>query len=84
LAKEGLVKNGQQMDRYVEEKEFAGWFETSAKDDSGINEACQFLVKQIIDRDQGTFQRDDDVKKITSKTDDAPGEKPSGGCCGSF
>jgi hypothetical protein len=31
---------------------FAGWFETSAKDNLNINEAAQFLVQQIIENDR--------------------------------
>ncbi len=31
---------------------FAGWFETSAKDNLNINEAAQFLVQKIIENDK--------------------------------
>ncbi len=31
---------------------FAGWFETSAKDNVNINEAAEFLVQKIIENDK--------------------------------
>lgn len=46
LAKEGLVRNSQQMDKYCEDKGFVGWFETSAKDNTNIEDACNYLVQK--------------------------------------
>jgi Ras-related protein Rab-32 len=36
------------MDEYCKEKGFAGWFETSAKDNINIDDAAKFLVGTVI------------------------------------
>jgi len=48
MTKEGIVKNNEQMNKYCEEKGFAGWFETSAKDNINIDMAAKFLVGKIL------------------------------------
>lgn len=79
LAKEGLVKNSQQMDQYCQEKGFAGWFETSAKDNLNIEEAAKFLVEKIIENEKMQSPTDTDKDALTLGA--APPPK-SGGCCG--
>lgn len=37
------------MDEYVKEHGFAGWFETSAKDNINIEEAANALVNKVSD-----------------------------------
>ncbi|KAJ4460827.1 putative Ras-related protein Rab-32 [Paratrimastix pyriformis] len=52
-----LVKdatNPAQLDRYIEENGFVGWFETSAKDNINIEEAVQFLVTKILETETQT------------------------------
>eukprot|EP01119_Soliformovum_irregulare_P007903 TRINITY_DN204_c1_g1_i1.p1 TRINITY_DN204_c1_g1~~TRINITY_DN204_c1_g1_i1.p1 ORF type:complete len:216 (+),score=61.35 TRINITY_DN204_c1_g1_i1:74-721(+) len=49
LAKEGWVKTAAQMDQYCKEHNFAGWFETSAKDNMGIEKASKFLISKILE-----------------------------------
>ena len=44
---EGLYNNITQMNEYCAEKGFAGWFETSAKENIGIDEAASFLVNKV-------------------------------------
>jgi len=51
LAKEGFVKTANEMDRYVKENNFIGWFETSAKDNINIDKAAKFLVGHILEND---------------------------------
>ena len=46
-AKEGLVNSSSQMDDYCKERGFAGWFETSAKENINIDEAARFLVSSV-------------------------------------
>lgn len=46
--KEGLVNNPTKIDEYCKEKNFAGWFETSAKENINIEEAARFLVNKVI------------------------------------
>ncbi|XP_076229392.1 RAS oncogene family member Rab32 isoform X3 [Nomia melanderi] len=50
--REGLVNSPQKMDEYCKEKNFAGWFETSAKENINIEEAARFLVTKILQNDQ--------------------------------
>ncbi|XP_034937458.1 ras-related protein Rab-32 isoform X1 [Chelonus insularis] len=50
--KEGLVNSPGKMDDYCKEKNFAGWFETSAKENINIEEAARFLVNRILQNDQ--------------------------------
>ncbi|KAL7291828.1 hypothetical protein TKK_0014609 [Trichogramma kaykai] len=45
--KEGLVNSITKMNEYCEDKGFAGWFETSAKNNINIEEAANFLVNQV-------------------------------------
>lgn len=49
--KEGLVNTPAKMDEYCEEKNFAGWFETSAKENINIEDAAKFLVNKILQND---------------------------------
>ncbi|KAK0171644.1 hypothetical protein PV328_005072 [Microctonus aethiopoides] len=50
--KEGLINSPGKMDDYCKEKNFAGWFETSAKENINIEEAARFLVNKILQNDQ--------------------------------
>lgn len=45
--KEGLVNSPSKMDEYCKEKNFSGWFETSAKENINIEEAARFLVTKV-------------------------------------
>eukprot|EP00052_Salpingoeca_macrocollata_P034533 m.11814 g.11814 ORF g.11814 m.11814 type:complete len:224 (+) comp6590_c0_seq1:205-876(+) len=81
MAKEGLVRNSQQMDKYCEEKGFIGWFETSAKDNLNINDACQFLVHKIIENDQGRPEPDPKEVNIVLGKKKKEEEASGGGCC---
>eukprot|EP00730_Choanoeca_flexa_P015708 TRINITY_DN7274_c0_g1_i2.p1 TRINITY_DN7274_c0_g1~~TRINITY_DN7274_c0_g1_i2.p1 ORF type:complete len:211 (+),score=71.51 TRINITY_DN7274_c0_g1_i2:94-726(+) len=78
LAKEGLVKNAQAMDKYCEEKGFAAWYETSAKDNLNIDDAAQSLVRKVLEHDPAAFQSNGGVV-LDDKQPDA--KKPDGGCC---
>jgi Ras-related protein Rab-32 len=37
------------MDQYCKEHNFSGWFETSAKDNIGIDKAVKFLIGKILE-----------------------------------
>lgn len=49
LPKEGPVSNPASMNEFCEEKGFAGWFLTSAKDNVNVDDAARFLVKKILE-----------------------------------
>lgn len=42
-----MVTNAEKMDEYVKEHGFAGWFETSAKENINIDEAARALVNKV-------------------------------------
>lgn len=46
-AKQGIVNTPSKMDDYVKEHGFAGWFETSAKENINIEEAARALVNRV-------------------------------------
>ena len=47
LASEGFLGNVNQLDEYCRDKSFHAWFETSAKDNIGIDEAARSLVAKV-------------------------------------
>ena len=72
--KEGICQDRRQMDKFCEENGFIGWFETSAKDDMGIEDAAKHLVAKILeDSPQGP------PKKGGKGTVDLAGKKKEGG-----
>lgn len=46
-SKQGMVTNPSKIDEYVKENGFAGWFETSAKDNINIEDATKALVNKV-------------------------------------
>ncbi|XP_055374033.1 uncharacterized protein DDB_G0284459 isoform X2 [Condylostylus longicornis] len=62
--KQGLVTNPEKMDEYVKENGFAGWFETSAKENINIDEAARALVNKILLNDKLISAADLDADKI--------------------
>lgn len=50
--KQGIVNTPAKMDDYVKEHGFAGWFETSAKENINIEEAARALVNKILLNDK--------------------------------
>jgi len=81
LAKEGFCQDRTKMDKYCEENGFIGWFETSAKDSVGIDEASKFLVSKILENDVVRKEKDPNVIDVQEQ----PGAKNAagggGGCC---
>jgi len=90
LARDGFARNTAQMDKYCEEHGFAGWFETSAKDNVGIDTAAKFLVGQILanDTERGIEKDKKDPTTLKVGLDGGSGggkpNEPAGktGCCG--
>eukprot|EP01095_Lingulamoeba_sp_RSL-Kostka_P006754 TRINITY_DN2136_c0_g3_i1.p1 TRINITY_DN2136_c0_g3~~TRINITY_DN2136_c0_g3_i1.p1 ORF type:complete len:235 (+),score=88.36 TRINITY_DN2136_c0_g3_i1:50-706(+) len=82
LAKEGICEDKSKMDAYCQENGFVGWFETSAKDDSGIEPAARFLVQKILENDTGGVpEQDPNVVDISGNGPPPKPQEESGGCC---
>ncbi|XP_034837105.2 uncharacterized protein Rab32 isoform X1 [Maniola hyperantus] len=62
--KEGIVNSATKMDEYCREKGFAGWFETSAKENINIEEAARSLVNKILLNDKLLQSNDKDGEKF--------------------
>ena len=59
LAKENLTNNNEQMNEFCKDKGFAGWFETSAKDDINVEQAAKFLVSKILEKEKALKQEEE-------------------------
>lgn len=46
------------MDNYCQDKGFIGWFETSAKDNVNIDQACRALVAKILENDVSSVKEE--------------------------
>jgi len=75
MAKDGFVKSSSQMDQYCKENNFVGWFETSAKENIGIDKAAKFLISKILENKVTERPSDPKVIKAGSRGTDV-GEQP--------
>jgi len=66
------------FDKFVEEKGFSGWYETSAKENININEAATKLIEKVIENESKLAppRIDADVIDIGKKKE----EKNDSGC----
>lgn len=74
------------LDAFCETNGFAGWFETSAKENKHIDDAAKALVNSILEH-KDIFERKADVgKRDTFRPShaDARSASQSGWCCNSF
>ncbi|XP_072946679.1 uncharacterized protein Rab32 isoform X1 [Epargyreus clarus] len=77
--KEGIVNSPAKMDDYCREKGFAGWFETSAKENINIEEAARSLVNKILLNDKLLHGNDKDGEKFALEHKIANGENSRDG-----
>lgn len=47
VTKHWVQENAHKLDHYCRQHNFIGWFHTSAKDGTNINEAVQFLMAKV-------------------------------------
>lgn len=80
LANEGFLGNINQLDDYCREKGFHAWFETSAKENVGIDEAARCLVAKILENDETIEHPPSDPDGITLG-DEGATENKRRGCC---
>lgn len=76
------------LDAFCSSNAFTGWFDTSAKENTHIDEAAKALVTGILEH-QDIFERKSDAKKRTdtfrpTASDAGNGSNQSSWCCSSF
>ncbi len=59
LASEGFLGNVNQLEEYCRDKNFHAWFETSAKENIGIDEAARSLVGKVRETRERARDRSD-------------------------
>lgn len=62
LDKDPLFENAQMLNTFCEENNFIGWYETSAKDNIGITDCMNTLVRRIVNDDNKNPRPADTVK----------------------
>ncbi|XP_037125765.1 ras-related protein Rab-38 [Syngnathus acus] len=77
-----LSANGLKMEQFCREHGFAGCFETSAKDNMNIDEAANFLVKQIMAREHVFLRKAAAPDMVTPRLDQR--RRQSDTCTGCF
>ncbi|XP_044741113.1 ras-related protein Rab-44 isoform X2 [Chrysoperla carnea] len=79
--KEGLVNTPAKMDEYCKEKGFAGWYETSAKENINIEEAARSLVNKILLNDKllhgNDSKKDNEIFALDGKNGTNSGSEKS-------
>jgi len=86
LNKDGFTKTQVEMEKYCEENGFAGWFETSAKDNLNIDKAAKFLVQKMLENENSSKQGPgaeggSGAVNIGGGGPGQPQPAASGGCC---
>ncbi|KAH8261435.1 hypothetical protein KR044_009090, partial [Drosophila immigrans] len=78
--KQGIVTQPERMDEYVRENGFAGWFETSAKENINIDEAARALVNKILINDKLIAADANDEEKFNLSTAGEAGAETKNKC----
>ncbi|KAI8038814.1 ras-related protein Rab-26 isoform X1 [Drosophila gunungcola] len=78
--KQGIITQPEKMDEYVRENGFAGWFETSAKENINIDEAARALVNKILINDKLISADLADGEKFNLSSADAAGSDAKNKC----
>ena len=81
LGKESFDKTDQEMNEYCEQHGFIGWFETSAKENKGIDDAAKALVKYILEHeDRRPVEADPTIIRPTADPSPSASSDNGGGC----
>ncbi|XP_055329908.1 ras-related protein Rab-38-like [Paramacrobiotus metropolitanus] len=81
-AKDSQIPEGAKMDHFLRESNFSGYFETSAKENVGIDEAVRFLLTKIIENDRPmVLEHDAERFKLETTTTVTPPPHQKKSCC---
>jgi len=81
LGKEQFDKTDQEMNEYCQQHGFIGWFETSAKENKGIDDAARALVKYILEHeDRRPVEADPTIIRPTADPPAPASGDSEGGC----
>lgn len=72
------------MQEFCEQKGFASWFETSAKDNLGIDQAAKFLIQKMLENEHTKPAPDPNIISPGAQKGAAAsstGTEERGGCC---
>jgi len=81
LNKDGFTKTPAEMEKYCEENGFAGWFETSAKDNLNIDKAAKFLVQKMLENESKPPGPETGNTGVRVGHQEPQPPSTSGGCC---
>lgn len=74
-------KTKQDLDNFIQENGFVGWFETSAKDNVGIDEAGKFLIEKIMSLCVDKKTDEDAKRDIIKELGSVSRPQENGYCC---
>ncbi|KAI1317882.1 rab32, member RAS oncoprotein [Mortierella claussenii] len=78
--KEHKSSNAEEMNQFCQEHGFLKWFGTSAKDNSNIEDAAQFLLEQIMSSEEEHAHKQDQQTAVLSRVQLSQ-SKTKEGCC---
>jgi len=69
------------MNEYCQQHGFIGWYETSAKENKGIDDAAKALVKYILEHeDRRPVEEDPSIIRPTAEVEPDTKRESGGGC----
>jgi len=79
----GVVIDRDALDKFVKEQGFIGWFETSAQQNTNVDDAIKFLISKILEvaaHNPVNRPVDDDIISLNNK-EQKPKKRKEGECC---
>lgn len=72
-------KTKEEMDQFCKENKYIGFFETSARERTNVDESINFIIKYILDNDIGPYRPD--TSKCVPVQQQNPDPEPKKSCC---